>query len=72
MGSFIWASMLSKYPTKISGLVCVAGVVDLWYEGLLGFYNQTVVCNGFNKPDFNLQEMAKDNEFRKKAVKETN
>lgn len=72
MGSFIWSLFLHKHPEKIVGFISVAGVVDLWYVGLLTFYNQTVVSNGLNKPGVNLQKLALDNDFREKLVLETN
>jgi hypothetical protein len=55
MGTFIWTIMLANHPSRISGFVSVAGVVDTWYNGLLGFYNQTVVSNGLNKPGIDIQ-----------------
>ena len=72
MGSFVFSIFLNQHPEKVQGFVSVAGVVDQWYVGLFTFYNQTVVSNGFNKPGFDLQKMALDNEYRATMTKQTN
>ena len=60
MGSFVFAFLLHKYPSKIEGFVEVAGAVDMWYVGLMTFYNVTVISNGLNKPGVDLQRLAQD------------
>ena len=72
MGSFIWSWFLKTHPERVSGFVSVAGLVDMWYVGLLTFYNQIVVSNGFNKPGVDIQKLAQNDEFRKQITREMN
>ena len=48
LGSIFCSHFITKWNAQVEGYINITGIVDLWYTGLLTFFNTVITLEGYN------------------------
>ena len=52
LGSIFSSYFITKYPQYVEGYINITGIVDLWYTGLMTFFNTVITSYEYNSQEW--------------------